>query len=147
MQAQVRLWWLPVGAGGHVVIHTSRWWELWRARRERRNPRPHFHAGLEVLAPDGRYAVEMAPAWGRGAAGPGVVATGAVGLRPLGRFRFFRYEVRCRRNGVIPDLAGLAGGDCGYPVRGVCLPGTSGLRRGTRPTMRSLNSGRPEEEP
>lgn len=21
-------WWLPVGAGGHVVIHTSRWGEL-----------------------------------------------------------------------------------------------------------------------
>lgn len=101
----IRLWWLPVGAGGHVVIHTSRWWERWRSLREGRSPRPLFHAALEILVPDGRYAVEMAPAWGPGAGGPGVVATGPVALRALGRSRFFRYEVRCWRDGVIPDLA------------------------------------------
>ena len=104
-KTEIRLWWLPVGAGGHVVIRTSRWWELWRSLRDRRGPRPLFHAALEILAPDGRYAVEMAPAWGRGAGGPGVVATGPVGLRALGRFGLFRYEVRCWPNGVIPDLA------------------------------------------
>jgi len=42
-----------------------------------------------------------------------VVATGAVGSRHLGRFRLFRYEVRCWRGGSIPDLAEAAGG----PVR------------------------------
>lgn len=103
-KAEIQLWWLPVGAGGHVVIHTSRWWEHWHALREGRSPRPLFHAALQILAPAGRYAVEMAPAWGRSAGGPGVVATGPVGLRLLGRFRLFRYEVRCWRGGVIPDL-------------------------------------------
>ena len=43
----------------------------------------------------------------------GVVATGAVGSRHLGRFRLFRYEVRCWRGGSIPDLAEAVGG----PVR------------------------------
>lgn len=66
-KAEIRLWWLPVGAGGHVVIHTSRWWEHWHALREGRSPRPLFHAALEILAPAGRYAVEMAP---RGAGVP-----------------------------------------------------------------------------
>lgn len=103
--AMVRLWWLPVGAGGHVVIHTSRWWELWRSHRERRLPQPLFHAALEVLNSGSRFTIEMTPAWGQGRAGRGVVATGPVGLRALGRIRLFRYEVRCWRNGVIPDLA------------------------------------------
>ena len=103
-QALVRLWWLPVGAGGHVVIHTSRWWELWRAMRERRRPQRLFHTALEVTIKDSRYAIEMTPVWGQGSGPRGVVATGAVGLRGLGALRLFRYEVRCWRNGVIPDL-------------------------------------------
>ena len=39
-----------------------------------------------------------------------MVATGAVGSRPAGRLRLFRYEVRCWRGGSIPDLAEAAGG-------------------------------------
>ncbi|MET9203058.1 hypothetical protein [Gordonia sp. NPDC003585] len=31
--------------------------------------------------------------------------TGPVGLRILGRSRLFRYEIRCWRDGPIPDLA------------------------------------------
>jgi hypothetical protein len=34
-----------------------------------------------------------------------VVAEGPVGIRAAGRFRLFRYEVRRRRDGVIPDAA------------------------------------------
>lgn len=104
-KAELRLWWLPVGAGGHVVIHTSRWWELWRSLRDGRHPRPLFHSALEVWHSGSRYAIEMTPVWGQGCGERGVVATGPVGLRLLGRFRLFRYEVRCWRNGVIPDLA------------------------------------------
>ncbi|MBD7995626.1 hypothetical protein H9639_09990 [Arthrobacter sp. Sa2CUA1] len=103
-QALVRLWWLPVGAGGRVVVHTSRWWELWQARKERRRPQPLFHTALEVTVEGSRYAIEMAPAWGKGSGQGCVVATGSVGLRRAGALRLFRYEVRCSRNGVIPDL-------------------------------------------
>ena len=98
------LWWLPVGAGGHVVIHTSRWWEALHARREHRPVRPLFHAALEVHSDaTTRHVIEMAPAWGQNAAPHGVMMTGPVGLRWLGRFRLFRYEVRCWRSGTIPD--------------------------------------------
>jgi hypothetical protein len=40
--AGVVLWWLPVGAGGHVVRHTSGWWELLDAFRAHRAPQPLF---------------------------------------------------------------------------------------------------------
>ena len=33
------------------------------------------------------------------------MAEGPVGLREAGRLRLFRYEVRCWRNGRIPDVA------------------------------------------
>ena len=98
------LWWLPVGAGGHVVIHTSRWWESYHARLERRSPRPLYHAALEVHTDSAtRQVMEMAPAWSREAAHRGVMMTGPVGMRCLGRSRLFRYEVRCWRDGTIPD--------------------------------------------
>jgi hypothetical protein len=42
-----------------------------------------------------------------------VVAGGPVGSRWLGRFRVFRYEVRCWTGGTIPDLHAAVGG----PVR------------------------------
>ena len=105
MDAYADLWWIPVGAGGHVVIHTSRWWELTRAAREHRAPRPLFHAALEVCDGDHRYAIEMTPAWGNRIRSRGVVATGPVGSTVLGRLRLFRYEIRCWEDGIIPDLA------------------------------------------
>ncbi|WP_061782387.1 hypothetical protein [Microbacterium hominis] len=97
------LWWLPVGAGGRVVVRTSRWWESLRALRARRSPRPLFHAALEVFDGEAGYVIEMTPAWG-GPVGPrGVVAEGPVGSRRLGGSRLFRYEIRCWKDGVIPD--------------------------------------------
>lgn len=97
------LWWLPVGAGGHIVIHTSHWWELWDAARTKRAPQPLFHAALEVFTTQTRHVIEMAPAWGQADAARQVVATGPVGVRPLGRWALFRYEVRCWDGGDIPD--------------------------------------------
>jgi hypothetical protein len=48
--------------------------------------------------------IEQAPAWGESGE-RGVVAQGPVGTRAAGRFRLFRYEVRCWRDGIIPDIA------------------------------------------
>jgi hypothetical protein len=51
----------------------------------------------------------MAPVWvTRG--DRGVVAEGPVGAHVLGRSRLFRYEIRCWRNGSIPDLAAAVDG-------------------------------------
>lgn len=107
----VVLWWLPVGAGGHVVRHTSRWWELVEAARDHRVPRPLFHAALEATAGGHRFVIEMAPRWpAPKGADRGVVVTGPVGLRALGQSRLFRYEVRCWQDGLLPDREWALGG-------------------------------------
>jgi hypothetical protein len=52
-----------------------------------------------------RYVIESAPAWDRAEPDRGVVVEGPVGLSWLGRSKWFRYEVRRWRNGIIPDAA------------------------------------------
>lgn len=99
----VDLYWLPLGAGGHSVRLNGKVFETVAARGARREPCDLYHSALEVTAPSGDFVVEQAPAWGE-CAERGVVAEGPVGLRALGRVRFFRYEVRCWRDGTIPDV-------------------------------------------
>jgi hypothetical protein len=103
--ASVDLYWLPLGAGGHSVRLNGKVFEAVAARLQRREPRDLYHSALIVRVPEGRFAIEQGPA-GRGdGAARGVVADGAVASRLAGRLRIFRYEVRCWRDGVIPDLA------------------------------------------
>lgn len=102
--AGIDLYWLPLGAGGHSVRLNGRVFEAVAARLEGRAPQDLYHSGLVVSSSRGRFVVEQAPA-GRGPGSDrGVVATGAVGSPLAGRIRLFRYEVRCWRDGVIPDL-------------------------------------------
>ena len=99
----VDLYWLPLGAGGHFVRLNGRVFEAVAARFERRQPCDLYHAALAVRVPEGQYVIEQTPvADGRGSE-RGVVAEGPVGSRWAGRFRIFRYEVRCWSGGVIPD--------------------------------------------
>ncbi len=108
--AGVDLYWLPLGAGSPVVRRSGQLYERWCAWRQRREPRPLFHAALEVRVESVRYVLEMAPAWEGTRSDRGVVATGPVGSAVLGRSRWFRYELRCWRGGVIPDLDDAVGG-------------------------------------
>jgi hypothetical protein len=102
--AAVALYWLPLGAGGQVVRRCGRAFEALQAWAQARPPARLYHSALEVWVGGERYVIEQAPAWGMG--GPrGVVAQGPVGSPLLGRIRLFRYEVRCWRDGVIPDIA------------------------------------------
>jgi hypothetical protein len=78
--------------------------EWFAARLEHRDRCDLYHSALEVHVPEGRFVIEQAPAWSEHRE-RGVVAEGAVGTRAAGRFRLFRYEVRCWRDGVIPDVA------------------------------------------
>jgi hypothetical protein len=64
-----------------------------------------YHSALEARVPEGRFVIEMAPIPVDDAPGRGVVAEGAVGAGVARRLRLFRYEVRCWRDGVIPDVA------------------------------------------
>jgi hypothetical protein len=101
--AAIDLYWLPLGAGGRSVRLNGKVFEAVAAVLARRERRDLYHSALVVSVPEGEFVIEQAPAW-REAAERGVVAGGPVGLRALGRFDLFRYEVRRWRDGVIPDL-------------------------------------------
>jgi len=103
--ASVDLFWLPLGAGGHVVRWNGRLYEWWSARRHHRAAADLYHSALVLRLADITYAVEMGPVWNVSDADRGVLAEGPVGAGWLGRFRAFRYEMRCWPGGTIPDVA------------------------------------------
>jgi hypothetical protein len=103
-QASVELYWLPLGAGGWFVRLNGRIWEAIHAWLEHRQPLGLYHTALVVRVPEGRYVVENC--WPiPNADGPtrGVLVEGPVASRRLGRWRVFRYEVRCWPDGSIAD--------------------------------------------
>jgi hypothetical protein len=110
--ALVALYWLPLGAGDALPI--VRWnGRIYEAIVSRRDGRPRcdiYHAALQVMADGARFVIEVAPVWSGGRADRGVVREGPVGFPWLGASRFFRYEVRCWRDGVIPDARHAVGG-------------------------------------
>jgi len=103
--ASVDLYWLPLGAGGlRFVQWSGRLYEAIVARSQRRHVCDLYHSALVVRLGRDRFTIEMGPVWSLNEPARGVVAEGAVGLPTLGRSRLFRYEVRCWRNGTIPDI-------------------------------------------
>jgi hypothetical protein len=106
----VDLYWLPLGAGGHSVRWNGRIFEALVARYERRSPLDLYHSALKVRVSGQTYVIEMGPEGTGSPTDRGVVCGGSVGVRWLGRSRLFRYEVRCARGGVIPDIAEAFGG-------------------------------------
>ena len=101
---QVELYWLPLGAGGHVVRWNGRLYEAFAARREHRVAQPLYHSALQLHVAGQRYVIEMAPVWNERTPERGVAGEGPVGTRWLGRSRAFRYEVRRWHDGRIPDV-------------------------------------------
>jgi hypothetical protein len=108
--AAVELYWIPLGAGGHSVRFNGRVFEAIAAAAQHRRPCQLYHAALVAELDGDRYTIELAPSPNADEASRGVVATGAVGSRHAGRWRLFRYEVRCWRAGSIPDLGEAVGG-------------------------------------
>ncbi len=112
--AGVDLYWIPLGAGAHVVRISGRTYEAIVARLHRRARCDLYHSALIVTTGDGSFVIEMTPiTGGRGPQDRGVVSEGPVGMRWAGRLRVFRYEIHRWRGGVIPDLAQAVGS----PVR------------------------------
>jgi hypothetical protein len=101
----VELYWLPLGAGGHFVRFNGWVYEAVQARRERRERLVLYHTALVVTVHYGRFVIESAwPIPDDDGAARGAVVEGPVGSPLLGRFRAFRYEVRCWQDGVIADI-------------------------------------------
>ncbi len=103
-QPAVDLYWLPLGAGGHSVRLNGRIFEAVVARLEKRPTCDLYHSALVVRAPEGEFVIEMAPIPDGNGALRGVVSEGPVGSRWARSLRIFRYENRCWRDGVIPDV-------------------------------------------
>jgi hypothetical protein len=103
--ADVTLYWLPLGAGGHCIRLNGRIFEALQARHEHRPIRDLYHSALQVRRGADRFVIEMTPVVGGGPADRGVVREGPVGSRLLGRSPLFRYEIRRWRDGTIPDVA------------------------------------------
>jgi hypothetical protein len=100
----IDLYWLPLGAGGHVVRRNGEVYEAVAARLGRRPRCDLYHSALQVRVPEGTFVIEMTPVRAGPGTGRGVVAEGAVGDRRAGRVRLFRYEIRRWRDGRIPDV-------------------------------------------
>lgn len=101
---RVVLHWIPVGAGGHFVRWNGRAYERVVALREHRPVCELFHTALEVDVDQAHHVIEMGPVWNVPTPERGAAVEGPVGARWLGLSRAFRYEVRCWRDGVIPDV-------------------------------------------
>ena len=111
MTSSVDLYWLPLCAGGHFVAFNGRVYESIAARREQRAPLDIYHTALVVTVPEGRFVIENAWPIPDGAEpSRGSVVEGPVWHPVLARFRAFRYEVRCWRDGVIADVEHAVGG-------------------------------------
>lgn len=103
-QIGIDLYWLPLGAGGNFVRLNGRVYEAIAATAQRRPRCDLYHSALEVVVPSGRHTIEQTPALTHGEE-RGVVGIGPIGARWLAaRVHAFRYELRCWRNGVIPDI-------------------------------------------
>ncbi len=102
--AAVDLYWIPLGAGTSVVQISGKIFEAVSAFVQRRRRFHLYHSALVISVPEGRFVIEQAPVPDLDGERRGVVAQGPVGMRWLGGFRVFRYEVRRWRDGVIPDI-------------------------------------------
>lgn len=103
-RAGVDLYWIPLGAGAHVVRVSGRLYEALKGVVEHRPQMTLYHSALEIALPDDRFIIESAPIPNPRGSERGVVAEGPVGIRWLGRYQVFRYEIRVWRGGSIPDL-------------------------------------------
>jgi hypothetical protein len=108
--SSVDLYWIPLGAGARVVRASGWCFEALAAFVGRRERCDLYHSALRVTTPDGSFVIEMTPVPNGDGVTRGVVAEGAVGTSWAGRFRILRYEIRCWRDGRIPDLASAVDG-------------------------------------
>ena len=111
---------------------SGRVYEALAATRRHRERLDLYHSALIVQS--GRahaYAIEMAPVWAVRDLDRGVISEGPVGSRSWGRYRLFRYEIRCWRDGTIPDAAAAVDSpDASAPTR----PGPAECSSSCRPS-------------
>ena len=79
--SQLDLYWIPLGAGQHVVRTSGAIYEARAAALQRRPRSPHYHPALVAHVSEGSYFIEMTPvvkdelSSHRGVVGEGAVAS------------------------------------------------------------------------
>ena len=112
----VDLYWIPLGAGDHIVRVSGKLYEALRGISERRPRTDLYHSALEISLPGDRFIIESAPIPDLRGSERGVVAEGPVGVRWLRRFRLFRYEMFLARRRH--SRRELRGGESGPSIHG-----------------------------
>jgi hypothetical protein len=59
--AAVDLFWIPLGAGAHIVRWNGKVYEAIKALAQRRPRCDLYHSALEVTVPQGRFVIEVTP--------------------------------------------------------------------------------------
>lgn len=103
MSGTIDLYWIPLGAGAHLVRLSGELYEAIKAFIEHRQRCALYHTALEVRLGNARFVIESGPIPDRRGRERGVVAEGPVGTRWAGALRVFRYEIRRWREGSIAD--------------------------------------------
>ncbi len=98
----IDLFWLPVGAGTPRAQQFSlACWEAVAALLSRRKRAALYHPALKMRQGAVTYTLELTPVFVGEPAAPAM--TGPVGLRAAGRFKLFRYQLRCYEADSLPD--------------------------------------------
>ena len=79
LAAAVDLYWIPLGAGGHVVRLSGELYEALTALVEHRPRLDLYHSALQIRLPDDRYVIECAAILNLRGEERGVVAGGRSG--------------------------------------------------------------------
>lgn len=108
----IDLHWIPLGEGGSGLVRVNgRIYERIKALIDRRRPLDLYHTALRVDGPGGHFIIEgMWPCPDDDRESRGVVLVAPVFARAFSRLRLFRFEVRCWRNGHLPDADAAVGG-------------------------------------
>jgi hypothetical protein len=75
----VDLYWIPLGAGDHIVRVSGKLYEVLKDISERRPRTDLYHAALEITLPGDRFIIESAPIPDLRGSERGVVAEGRSG--------------------------------------------------------------------
>jgi hypothetical protein len=108
----IQLLWIPLGAGGSGWVRINgRIYERVCALIDGRRPVALYHTALRVRVPDGEFLIEtVLPSPGGDPTSRGVALVAPLFSRWAARLRLFRYEVRCWRDGHLPDANEAVGG-------------------------------------
>ena len=137
LHAAVDLYWIPLGAGAHVVRISGAAFERCSAFVQRRPVCALYHSALVVARSRGSLRHRAGAGPRRHGERRGVVAEGPVGTRWAGRFRIFRYEIRRWRDGTDPRRRGQRSGARSASRDDVARRATDPRRPARRSPLRS----------